>query len=360
MIRCTRRAGWPAELGPSKSTISASTVVLIIGRRLVASHPMTPRTRNHPPSRPPASAAAYLRQTPFSSPGAYEPLFEGLPADVDGLSRVVQGLVVHYRSRQVLRARLPKRRLLEVNTRYVDRMLSRLMEMSPSPLTESRPVPQRIVGCCRDFATLFTAMARHQGIPCRIRVGFASYFSHAPAGYWIDHTIAEYWKPRTRTWTLVDPEQSEALVRENRLDFDPADVPRDQFIVGGRAWQMCRHEGADPELFCVEPKGPPRGLWFVRTRLILDLAALNREELLLWDGWGPMAPDASLSGGTLGKLDRLADALSRSTPKNVAVRGFYREPGLRHPARVYCFSPVCPPYRETLRSSIPDASSRMR
>ena len=70
-------------------------------------------------------------------------------------------------------------------------MLERLVELSDRPLSELRPVRHRIVGCCRDFATLFCAMARHRRIPTRVRVGFATYFRDTPRGFHTDHTIAE-------------------------------------------------------------------------------------------------------------------------------------------------------------------------
>ena len=45
-----------------------------------------------------------------------------------------------------------------------------------------------------------------------------------------------------------------------RIGFDPFDVPRDQFVVGGRAWQLCRAGEADPDTFGLAPHLPePRG-----------------------------------------------------------------------------------------------------
>ena len=298
----------------------------------------------------PPSVRAYVRQSTFTTPGRHAPHFEGLPNDLRGLSKVVQGLVVHYRNRELRSAHVPKRRLREVNIRYVDRMLDRLLELDPRPLAEPRPLNRRIVGCCRDFATLFTSMARHKGIPARIRVGFANYFAFFPRSCWIDHTIAEFWDSRRGTWRLADPEQGPALVRENRITFDPTDVPWGRFLTGGDAWTMCREGGGNPDDFCVEPESEPRGLWFVRSRLLLDLAALNQEELLLWDSWGATAPNLRLTKRGLGSLDRLAQATSRRPPPRATLARFYRRKQWRHPAEVNCFSPVCRPYAERLRS----------
>lgn len=150
-------------------------------------------------------------------------------------------------------------------------------------------------------------------------------------------------------WKLVDPEQTEQLVHVNRLRFDPGDVPRTKFLVGGRAWQMCRQESTDPETFGAEPHRQPRGLWFVRSRLLLDLAALNRQELLLWDSWRATDSDARLRPAALGELDRMAATLSRASPSAIAARRFFRSRQRRPPRRVLCFSPVTRPYTDVLR-----------
>jgi hypothetical protein len=296
-----------------------------------------------------STVLGYLRQSPFTSPGSYASQFDPLPDDVRGLCKVVQGLLVHYRDENLALRHVPKRRYREVNLRYVDRMLARILELDPRPLSQPRPLNRRLIGCCRDFAVLFTSMARHKGIPTRVRVGFANYFSYAP-GFWIDHTIAERWEGNRRGWRLVDPEQSTVLARENRLDFDPAEVPWGRFIVGGQAWKMCRTGEADPSRFCVAPGSEPRGLWFVRSRLMLDLGALNREELLLWDSWKATAPDARMTRPRLAALDQVASVTGRSPPSVSAASKMYQSGGLRHTPSVGCYSPVCPPYVEKLRS----------
>jgi len=221
--------------------------------------------------------------------------------------------------------------------------------MDKRPLTEPRPVEWRIVGCCRDFAVLFSSMARHQGIPCRVRVGFATYFRDFPAGFHVDHTIAEFWDQKAGKWRLVDPEQSEGLVRYNRLTFDPTDVPRDRFLVGGLAWQLCRKSEADPLSFGVERRGPLRGLWFVRSRLILDFSALNLRELLLWDGWAAMDPKARPTQAELAQYDQIAELTQQGNEVLGRVhRIFNRSTTLRPPRTVWTFSPVAKPRRSRL------------
>jgi hypothetical protein len=304
------------------------------------------------PQNPSSSAREvtfYQRQSPFTSPGAEVREYRYLPSDVPGLCRVVQGLVVHYRSPQVRRAAIPRSRLTEISTRYVDKMIARLKELDGRLLTQERTPSARIVGCCRDFAVLFTSMARYRGIPARVRVGFANYFADFPRRFWIDHTIAEYWSQEEGRWRLVDPEQSPALVKKNKIEFDVTDVPRDRFLVGGVAWQSCRLGKYDADVFGVESKGQPRGLWFVRSRLLLDMAALNRTEVLLWDSWISASPVARIGTHGIEELDRRAWLSSQDPPPLTEVRAAYRSRRWRVPRTVLVYSPVERPRREQLR-----------
>ena len=99
-------------------------------------------------------------------------------------------------------------------------------------------------------------MARYRGIPTRTRIGFAAYFN---PGFNHDHEIIECWDAGAQRWRLVDPELSELHVQENKIRFDVHDIPRDQFIVAGLAWQWCRADKADPDKFGLEPDSSVKG-----------------------------------------------------------------------------------------------------
>jgi len=132
----------------------------------------------------------YAEHSPFTDPGRQSGLLNDLPRDVAGLCRVVQGLVVHYRLGHLFDLEIPEERLPEIDTRYAESMLTRIVELQDSSLAEERPPEKRLVGCCRDFTVLFVTMARHLGIPARARVGFADYFV---PDYNVDHEVAEVW-----------------------------------------------------------------------------------------------------------------------------------------------------------------------
>ncbi len=280
----------------------------------------------------------YASHDPITDPGPAAGVLAGLPADLRALTRVVQGLVFHYFADEaIFGGRPPKERIVEIDTRRASAMLARLASLDPRPLTEPRSPERRLVGCCRDFTVLLCAMARHRGIPARARVGFARYFV---PGFHIDHEIVEWWDADQRRWRLVDPELSERHVAHYRIGFDPLDVPLDQFIVGGRAWQLCRGGEADPESFGLSPDLPePRGIRFVRGHVIQDLAALNKLELLLWDVWGLMHAEP---GAELALLDEVAER-TQAVDGFADVRRLYATPGLAVPGRVSSLSPAVGP-----------------
>jgi hypothetical protein len=213
---------------------------------------------------------------------------------------------------------LSEERKVEVQLRTMERRLRRTLELDPRPLATVRPDEKKIVGNCRDFSVTLASMLQSQGIPARPRCGFGSYF--VPSHY-EDHWVCEYWNEAGRRWVLVDAQLDELQSDVLKIPFDPLDVPRDQFIVGGAAWQMCRAGRADPDQFGIFDM---KGMDFVKGDFIRDVASLNKVELLPWDCWGIiLAEYAALPSDDLAMLDRLADLTCTDVPDFEAVRALY-------------------------------------
>jgi hypothetical protein len=300
--------------------------------------------------------AFYTTQSSFTDLGAYAYLVDGLPDDIAGLCRIVQGLVIHYRGAGLFGHTIPPDRLGEIDTRHIAKMLARIVALDDRPLTEARPPEKRLVGCCRDFATLFCALSRAQGIPTRTRVGFAPYFTEAgDPVFHFDHEVSEYWDAAGGRWRLVDPELTERHAKQYRLAFDPTDVPRDQFLVAGLAWQQCRAGAADASRFGVGPDEPIpylRGMGFILQKLIQDLATQNKRELLLWDVWGLMLTDPTAEDEAL--LDDVAAVTQGGDATFGRVRALYASaPGLAVAPPVMSFSPVAKPAEVALAEVTP-------
>ncbi len=254
----------------------------------------------------------------MTDPREHARLFDALPTDIPELCEVVQGLLLHIFWAERYGIELSEERKQEVNIRQVDRRLARILEMDSRPLTVARALEKRLVSNCRDFATMLCAILRHQGVPARARCGFGMYFL---AGRGEDHWVCEYWKADQQRWMMVDA-QLDGLQREAlHIQFDPFDVPQDQFWTGGRAWLVCRAAQADPDHFGIFDM---HGMGFIRGDLIRDLAALNKMELLPWDCWGLISKkDQDLTVEDIALLDRIAELTLAGNEVFPEVRSIY-------------------------------------
>ena len=171
-------------------------------------------------------------------------------------------------------------------------------------------------------------MLRYQGIPARARCGFATYFL---PDHYEDHWVGEYWHAAEGRWVMVDAQLDEFQQAQLKIDFDPLDVPETRFWTGGKAWQVCRAGEEDPQKFGIFDM---HGMWFIRGDALRDLAALNKLEILPWDGWGLMMKDED----EMTEADRIVvdEAAARMAGVNAdfaAMQALYQtHPDLREPA----------------------------
>lgn len=261
----------------------------------------------------------------LTDPGPYQHLYADLPSDVPTLVQIVQGLMVHVFWGERYGLNLSEERKAEVQLRSMKRRLARTLELDPSALSMPRPNEHKIVGNCRDFSLTLASMLQSKGIPARPRCGFGTYFL---PNHYEDHWVCEYWNQAEQRWLLVDAQLDELQQNVLKTAFNPLDVPRDQFIVGGAAWKMCRSGQADPDQFGIFDM---HGMDFVKGDFVRDVAALNKVELLPWDCWGLIFMGyATLPPDDLSMLDRLADLTCTAVPDFEPVQHLYEsDPRLR-------------------------------
>ena len=270
----------------------------------------------------------------YATPGemtALEAIADDAPRTVPELCKVVQGLVIHPFLTQLYGLEYPNEREEDLQIRPAKDILARALELDPSPLTAKRPPERRILGNCRDFSTVTTAFLRHHGVPARARCGFGTYFVD---GKYIDHWVVEWWNGER--WVMTDA-QIDNLQRQNPLiDFDPLDVPRDRFIVGGDAWSLYRNGKATADQFGVLDMFE---IGFARGNLLKDVASLNKVELLPWESWDAESDDAL--------LDELA-AISSAADFERAREAYQTDPRVQVPDEVISYNPQ-PPHRVRVR-----------
>jgi len=242
----------------------------------------------------------YAKHSRWTDPGDLAAHLATLPADPQALPELVGGLVLH----PLFAPAGPASS--EPGLRRIRDILAAVLAKDDQPLVQARPPEKRVLGTCRNYALLAGAILRQHDVPARLRVGFADYFT---SEFWEDHWVCEYHDGSA--WHLLDPELSPEVRQRFAISFDPADVPRDRFLAAGPTWQALRCGAQTPARFGVSAIGIS-GLWFAAGSLLRDLAALDCEETMPWDYWGPardLRPDIPISADRLILLDALADAL---------------------------------------------------
>ncbi|MEV6281104.1 transglutaminase-like domain-containing protein [Kribbella sp. NPDC051770] len=283
----------------------------------------------------------YADQTPYSDPGQYAALLDALPTDIPGLTAVIRSVVIHYRGGEV---EFTGERLEEVNNRWVEAILATDQQRNGCPLAEPRKLEDRVAGCCRDFALLLVAALRHQGVPARTRIGFASYFN---PGWNYDHVIAEYFNGER--WVRVEAQ----IEPGEHWGFDVHDIPAGPFRSAAEVWQAYRAGEIDPDLYGVSPDLDIRGGWFIRDYVFLQAAHLHGDELLLWDGWGAMADDLEMDLAPTDELAALLVAFDNGDESATAkLADWYRsDPDLHPGSTIEVNSPTGgAPYRVDLKT----------
>ena len=173
----------------------------------------------------------------MSEPGTQVSIFQNLPTSIAELVKLVQNVTIHVFWAERYGFKIPPERMDELQLRSIERRLARTIELNPRPLTGPRSIDKKLIGNCRDHSLLLASLLRHQGIPARARCGFGAYFL---PDHFEDHWVTEYWNQEQSRWVLVESQLDALQCDVMKIAFNPLDVPRDQFIVGGKAWQMCR------------------------------------------------------------------------------------------------------------------------
>jgi hypothetical protein len=263
----------------------------------------------------------YRAQSRWTDPGRWAARLREIPPEPGAVVRAVSGLLQHPMMAPVRGIEVPEAAREDQGLRAVDAILVRVLARDDRSLTIARE-PARAVFCvCAGFARLATAVFRAHAVPARCRVGFATYFS---PGHLVDHWVCEHWDGTA--WHLLDAELDEATVRESGVDFAATDVPRDRFLDASSAWCRMRAGELDASSMGLSMLGLI-GAWFVAGNVMLDVAALNREEMLPWEKWSvarTLGPGSDVPDAVAAQLDQVARRL-RGAPDGTLAERVYRE-----------------------------------
>jgi hypothetical protein len=281
----------------------------------------------------------YRTQSRWTDPGRWTPLLADIPSDPAALPRALARFLLHPFFAPIRGVEIPAAAFGDRDIRSVEAMLDRVHTRDARPFDVERAPEQRLFCICAGFARIATAVLRQHSVPARCRAGFAAYFN---PGFLEDHWVCEYWDGAA--WRLLDAQLDEEAMRQLGEPFVPWDVPRDQFIDASTAWRRLRAGELDPMRMGLSEMGLA-GTWFVVGNLMLDVAALNKEEMQPWEKWAlgrDCGPGRDPSPEWSEKLDEVADLLSGAADAALAQRVYQEREWLRVTPTILSFATGSP------------------
>lgn len=201
---------------------------------------------------------AHFRQfSMFTNPGAYkDKLVADLPDDVAEIGKLVRRQIIHRvtlangntGSNADLRYgdmnRVPWWRQPEDDVLSTAAgMIAELYRRDNRGFVHDRADESKLILTCRFVAVLMASILKSKGKPARVRSGFEAYAPPKP-GVSCDHWITQYWEESNDRWITIDVD---CCLEE--MDFDPFDMPEDEFDWSADAWRALRSGKAEPGRF---------------------------------------------------------------------------------------------------------------
>lgn len=221
----------------------------------------------------------------YAAPGRFTDLANiGVStADVAAAVRIVQGLLIYDAvAEPFYGVQLDPRQAEAIHERDSARLLALAQAIDPRPLNQPRPPGARVGARCHAYTRMTVSLLRAAGVPARSRCGFGTYFR---PGWFEDHWVAEFWNASEGRWQMVDAQLDETWCAQIGFQGDPLAITPVEFVTAGQAWRAWRAGEINADR-CGLSAINLHGAFWIAGNLRLDLAALNKVEMLPWDSWG--------------------------------------------------------------------------
>jgi hypothetical protein len=221
----------------------------------------------------------------YATPGRFTTLgeLEFSSPDVRAIVEVVQGLLIYdVVAQPFYGVELTPRQAEAIHERDTARLVAIAQAIDGRPIDEARPPANRVGARCHAFSRVTVALLRAAGVPARARCGFGAYFR---PGWFEDHWVAEYWNATDGRWQMVDAQLDATWQKMIGFAGDALSITPAEFVTAGHAWQAWRHGELDAGR-CGLSSINEHGAHWIAGNLRLDLASLNKVEMLPWDVWG--------------------------------------------------------------------------
>ena len=230
---------------------------------------------------------------------------------------------------------VPAEAIGEKSIRSVAELLGLMADRAAGNMDQALSPERCLRITCRSFSLLAVAVLRQAGVPARLRVGFADYFT---PDFLEDHWVCELHDGIR--WRLFDAQMSAAWRQRLVHVIVVDDVASDRFRSAASVWQAVRSGAVDGDRLGVSFIGIAGG-WFVPGSIQRDLAAQCKDEMLPWDYWGlgaSISDRMSIADDEAEKVDALAAALLHAPTILAAARGIVdRFPWAARPPEIFSY-----------------------
>jgi pimeloyl-ACP methyl ester carboxylesterase len=262
----------------------------------------------------------YRKQSSNTDPGPLSYAYGDLPVSTAKTCKLIKKQLIHPMEASQMKDVLPEGRFYEdADFPTASEMLQELLKRNDAGLIMNRKPEERLVVACHHHGLLLASILRNQGIPVRIRAGFARYFEEK-AGVRFGHVVCEVWDEKEQKWLLVDPDR-------NMVDF-----PKNKFQFSQDAWMALREKDLDPVRYT---SALSEGSHAILHILMQDLSCVVGEEKLYWDE--PEFLHATihdinvLTADELLLLDSIASLLSNPDQNLLLLQKIYDDNHFLHP-----------------------------
>jgi Transglutaminase-like superfamily len=226
----------------------------------------------------------HLKFSTFTNPGCYKEFLQTLPDDIKELGNLISHQIIHRvtlkegntKANKDLRygdmKKFPWYRLRcedDILPNAVS-MIAELLRRDDKGFLPKRKVKDKIVVTCRYVAILMASILKSKGIPCRVRSGFAPYFSEKSTDHWIN----QYWNKDKQKWITFDADG----FFDKSIGFDQYNMPTDKFDWAADTWLGIREGTLERDNFV--NAGGFTGLMPVLWAVFYDFHSLMNHEIL--------------------------------------------------------------------------------
>lgn len=267
----------------------------------------------------------YSKQSCMTDPKIYAKYYEDLPADVESLIKIVQGLLIHPAELELYDVKHSNKQINnEEQLRTIVQMVDYLIRLDSRPLTKKRSPENRLIGICRDYSVLLASFLRYKAVPARVRFGFVNYFDSEVANE--THNIVEYYDQEKKRWIAIDVQVDDLQREKHKIQIDTCNLEfQKDFYTAAQVWLLHKQGKINAKDFGYNKKW--KGLRTIRSSLLLDLDSMNKRELLPWDFWGQLISksEQNLSQKDKAVLDTIATYLNTPDEKFDELVTFYHD-----------------------------------